>query len=214
MTSPRPDRAVIVGMTGASGAVLGRATVDELLSMDVPVVLTATSAARMVWLQEMEESFGVAIERWSDGGDFTFHAASDLSAPIASGSYPTLGMAVMPCSMATAGAIAHGIADNLVRRAADVCLKEKRPLVIVPRETPLHAVHLSNLASLAGIGATILPPEPPFYLKPQTVDDVVRFMTQRTLLALGLIDELPREMQYSAAKGQAGSHGAERETRR
>ena len=190
------DHPVVVGITGASGSVLGRATVDQLLSMDLAVILTASSPARMVWQEEMDESFGVALERWSDSGQFTYYANGELRAPIASGSFPTLGMAVVPCSMATVAAIAHGLADNLLRRAADVCLKERRPLVLVPRETPLNAIHLDNMASLARLGVTILPPEPQFYLRPQTVDDVVAFVVQRTLLALGVIAELPQNTQY------------------
>ena len=205
MADQIPAYPVVVGMTGASGSALGRATVDELLSMKVTVILTASPAARMVWQEEMGESFGAALERWSGDGDFTYYPSGDLRAPIASGSFPTWGMAVVPCSMATAAAIAHGLADNLLRRAADVCLKERRPLVLVPRETPLNAVHLENMASLARLGVTILPPQPPFYLKPETVDDVVAFVVQRTLVALGLIDSLPQTMRYSGPAANANS---------
>ena len=192
---------VVVGITGASGSVLARATVDELLSREVPVIATASSAARMVWREEMDESFGVALERWTDSGSFTYHAIGEFNAPIASGTFPTLGLAVVPCSMATVAAIAHGLADNLLRRAADVCLKERRPLVLVPRETPLNAIHLDNMTSLARLGVTILPPEPPFYLRPKTVDDIVSFVVQRTLVALGLSDGLPDQMRYEGPRG-------------
>ncbi len=187
---------VIIGITGASGSVLARAAIDRLLAMDVPVIATASSAARMVWQEEMDESFGAALERWSDSEGFAYYAAADLRAPIASGTFPTLGMAIVPCSMATVAAIAHGLADNLVRRAADVCLKERRPLVLVPRETPLNAIHLENMASLARLGVTILPPEPPFYLAPKTIDDVVDFVVQRVLAAMGIVDQLPPDMRY------------------
>ena len=200
MSSPtmgaNSQRPVVVGITGASGAALARATIDLLLAGKLPVIATATSAARMVWHEELDESFGVALERWSDSEHFTYYPPGDLRAPIASGTFPTLGMAIVPCSMATVGAIAHGIADNLPRRAADVCLKERRPLVLVPRETPLHAIHLENMASLARLGAVILPPEPPFYLPLHTVDDIVDFVAQRTVMALGLRDALPEGMQY------------------
>ena len=211
MAERKPDHPVVVGMTGASGSALGCETVDRLLSMDVQVILTVTSAARMVWQEEMDESFGVALERWSDRGNFTFYANGDLKAPIASGTFPTLGMAVVPCSMATAAAIAHGLADNLVRRAADVCLKESRPLVLVPRETPVNAIHLENMASLARLGVTILPPEPPFYLRPETVHDVVAFVVQRTLLALRIVDDLPQSMQYRGSDSKPGraAHGTD-----
>ena len=93
---------VVVGMTGASGAVIASTAIDRLLEMGVPVVATASSAARMVWQDEMEESFGAALERWTDSGEFSYHAAGDLRAPIASGTFPTRGMAIVPCSMATA----------------------------------------------------------------------------------------------------------------
>ena len=194
---------VVVGITGASGSVLARSTIDELLSMDVPVMATASPAARMVWQEEMDESFGVALERWADSGRFTYYAIGDLRAPIASGTFPTSGMAVVPCSMATAAAIAHGLADNLLRRAADVCLKEHRPLVLVPRETPLNAIHLDNLASLARLGVTVLPPQPAFYLRPETISDLVDFVTQRTLAALRIIPALPEEMRYEGPGGES-----------
>lgn len=201
-------RPAVIGITGASGSALASSTVERLLSMDVPVIATASSAARMVWQEEMEESFGAALERWSDSGEFTYYASGDLRAPIASGTFPTLGMAIVPCSMATVAAIAHGLADNLARRAADVCLKERRPLVLVPRETPLNAIHLENMAALARLGVTILPPAPAFYLRPKTVDDIVSFTVHRTLAALGVIDSLPRDMRYE----EPGA-GPERPTR-
>ena len=191
------NRPIVVGMTGASGSVIAGTAIDRLLEMDVPVIATASSAARLVWQEEMDESFGAALERWDDSGDFTFYASGDLRAPIASGTFPTLGMAVVPCSMSTMAAIAHGLSDNLPRRAADVCLKERRPLVLVPRETPLSAIHLENMASLARLGVTILPPAPAFYLRPQTVEDIVEFTVQRLLVALGIVDSLPEDAQYT-----------------
>ena len=187
---------VVVGITGASGSLLARAAIDELLDMGVPVIASASSAARMVWREEMDESFGAALERWADSGEFTHYASGDLAAPIASGTFPVRGMAIVPCSMATAAAVAHGFADNLIRRAADVTLKERRPLVMVPRESPLSALHLENLAAAARLGVTVIPPEPAFYLEQETMGDVAAFVTQRVLLALGVIDTLPEEMQY------------------
>jgi len=196
-----PGYPVVVGITGASGVALARATIDRLLEMEHAVVASASPAARMVWRQEVDESFGDAIERWVDAGDFTYYPSGDLTAPIASGTFPTRGMAVVPASMSTVAAIAHGLADNLIRRAANVCLKEKRPLVLVPRETPLTSVHLDNMATLARMGATILPPQPAFYLGQQTIDDLVDFVAGRTLMALGLMDALPGEMQYGGPEG-------------
>ena len=187
---------VVVGITGASGSLLARAVIDVLLDMGVPVIASASSAARMVWREEMDESFGAALERWTDSGGFTHYASGDLAAPIASGTFPVRGMAIVPCSMATAAAVAHGFADNLIRRAADVTLKERRPLVMVPRESPLSALHLENLATAARLGAAVIPPEPAFYLEQETMGDVAAFVTQRVLLALGVIDALPEEMQY------------------
>ena len=187
---------VVVGITGASGSLLARAAIDVLLDMGVQVIASASSAARMVWREEMDESFGAALERWADSGEFTHYASGDLAAPIASGTFPVRGMAIVPCSMATAAAVAHGFADNLIRRAADVTLKERRPLVMVPRESPLSALHLENLATAARLGAAVIPPEPAFYLEQETMGDVAAFVTQRVLLALGVIDALPEEMQY------------------
>ena len=197
MTSADTDsRPVVVGITGASGSIIALHTIDALLGAGVPVAASASSAARMVWKQEMDESFGEALERWTDSGMFSYHAPSELAAPIASGTFPTRGMILAPCSMATAAAAAHGLADNLIRRAADVAIKERRPLVVIPRESPLSVIHLENLARLATLGATIIPPEPAFYLGQQTIDDVAEYAAQRALLALGVISELPEGMRY------------------
>ena len=205
MPDTRSDTPVVIGITGASGAAIARATVDELLAMDVPVIATASPTGRMVWQEELDESFGSVLERWGETGRFTYYPAGDLRAPVASGTFATLGMAVVPCSMTTLAALAHGLADNLVRRAADVCIKERRPLVLVPRETPLHAIHLENMASLAHLGVTVLPPHPAFYLRQDTIDDVIDFVVQRTLLALGVVDELPERHIYDGpANGRRG----------
>ena len=195
-SSEMNDRPVVVGITGASGAVLAQHTINALLRESVPVIASASRAARMVWSQEMSESFGAALERWHDSGDFVYHSPSELAAPIASGTFPTLGMVIVPCSMATAAAVANGLSDNLIRRAADVAIKERRPLVIVPRESPLSAIHLRNLTTLAEVGATVIPPEPAFYLGQQTIEDVAEFVAQRVLVALGVRGEMPEGLQY------------------
>ena len=195
MTS-KTSQPVVVGITGASGAILAGTLIDLLLKTQIPVMATASSAARMVWQEEMDESFGTALERWQDSGDFAYYQPGELTAPIASGTFPTRGMAVVPCSMATVAAVSHGFSENLSRRAADVCLKERRPLVLVPRETPLNAIHLDNMASLARLGVTILPPEPPFYLKPESMQDIADFVANRVMNALGLSDALPEDMRY------------------
>ena len=187
---------VVVGITGASGAIVASYTIQALLDESVPVIASASGAARMVWQQEMGESFGSAVERWTDSELFTYFGPGEIAAPVASGSFPTRGMALVPCSMATAAAVATGISDNLIRRAADVTIKESRPLVIVPRESPLSVIHLENLTKLAKLGAKVVPPEPAFYLQQETVADLARFVAQRVLLALGLISELPSDLQY------------------
>jgi 4-hydroxy-3-polyprenylbenzoate decarboxylase len=190
----------VVGISGASGSIVARETIDKLIQMNIPVIATASSAARMVWREELDESFGDALERWVDTGQFTYYHNSDLAAPIASGTFPTLGMVVVPCSMSSIGAIAHGITDNLMRRAADVSLKERRPLVLLPRETPLNAIHLENMATLARLGATILAIQPAFYMRPKSLQEIVEFFVERTLLALGLKDSLPDAMRYEGRR--------------
>ena len=187
----------VVGITGASGAILAARTVDALLAAGVPVAACASSAARMVWRTEMGESFGAAIERWTDSGMFAHYGEGELAAPIASGTYPTRGMVIAPCSMATAAAVANGFADNLIRRAADVTIKERRRLVVMPRESPLSVIHLENLTKLAKLGAAVIPPEPAFYLGNQSANDIADFAAQRALLALGVIERLPERFIYS-----------------
>ncbi len=197
ISTPDTDkRPVVVGITGASGSIIALHTIEALLCNGVPVVASASGAARMVWKQEMDESFGAALERWDGSGIFRYHAPSEMAAPIASGTFPARGMVIAPCSMATAAAVSLGMADNLIRRAADVTIKERRPLVVIPRESPLSAIHLENLARLATLGATIIPPEPAFYLRQQTIADVAEYAAQRALLALGIIPELPDGMRY------------------
>ena len=187
---------VIVGVTGASGAVIARELIDALLERDTPVIAVASNAARMVWQEELEDSYNDAVARWVEHPRFTQYAISDLFAPIASGTFPTAGMVIAPASMNSVASLAHGLTPNLLLRAADVTLKERRPLTLIPRETPLHAIHLENLLTLSRMGATILPPEPPFYLKPLDIDGVVRFVVQRALVSLGVADRLPDDMQY------------------
>ena len=189
-------RPVVVGVSGASGTVLAKGTVDALLHSEVPVALVCTPAARMVWMEEMDEPYTTAVATWKESPHFTEYAVGDLRAPIASGSYPTRGMVVVPCSMNSLASMAHGISDNLLLRTADVCLKEHRPLVVVPRETPIHSGHLENMLKVSRLGAMVLPPEPPFYLRPKTIDDVVRYIVNRVLVGLGVEDTLPDSDQY------------------
>ena len=190
------EHPVIVGITGASGAVIARELVDALLERETPVVAVASNAARMVWQEELEESYNDAVARWVEHPRFRQHAIGDLFAPIASGTYPTAGMVIAPASMNSVASLAHGLTPNLLLRAADVTLKERRLLTLIPRETPLHAIHLENMLTLSRMGATILPPEPPFYLKPLDIEGVARFVAQRALVSLGIAGSLPDDMQY------------------
>ncbi|MDE2779438.1 MAG: UbiX family flavin prenyltransferase [Chloroflexota bacterium] len=190
------QKPVVIGISGASGSVLARATVDALLAQDIPTILVCTNAARLVWQEEMDAPFSETLSEWQEHPRFTHYPLGDMRASIASGTFATAGMAIVPCSMNSIAAIAHGLSNNLLLRAADVCLKERRKLVLVPRETPLHATHLENMLSLTRNGATILPPEPAFYLKPGGVEDIARFVAQRVLVALNVAPELPEEFQY------------------
>ena len=187
---------VIVGISGASGVVLARGTVGELLRRDVPTIVVCSNGGRLVWQEEMDEPFTEALAEWREHPRFTFYPISDLRAPIASGTYPTSGMVIVPCSMNSLASLAHGLSGNLLLRAADVCLKERRRLVLVPRETPLHAIHLENMLTLARMGAVLLPPEPAFYLKPRSIGDIVRFVVGRVLVALEVDPALPGDLQY------------------
>ena len=187
---------IVVGISGASGSVLAQRAIEALLHRDIPVIATCSSAARMVWQEEMDEPFGSAIARWQESPHFTYCAIGDLKAPIASGTTPTAGMMVIPCSTGTVAAIAHGLSSNLLQRAADVCIKEGQKLVLVPRETPLSAIHLENMLTLARLGVVVLPPEPAFYLHPTSVGDIVDYIVAKALNALGLSDFMDRGLRY------------------
>ena len=195
MTSTEP-RPIVVGISGASGSVLAKETVDALLRRRVPVLCTASNAARQVWSEEMDEPFRSVLGEWQEDPNFTYYGAGDMRAPIASGTVPTGGMVIVPCSVATVAAVAHGFTTNLLQRAADVCLKERRRLVVVPRETPLSAIHLENMTRLAQLGVTVLSPEPAFYLRPRTIEDVVAFIVGRILVALEVAGEMDKHLQY------------------
>ena len=187
---------VVVGITGGSGSVLALNTVDELLSRDVPTALICSNSARLVWQDEIGAPFTDTLSAWQENPGFTLYPVNDMRASIASGTFPTRGMVIVPASMNTVASIAHGITSHLVHRAADVCLKEGRRLVLVPRETPLRSVHLENMLALSRMGAVILPPEPAFYLHPKSVDDIVEFVVGRILVALKVEEALPQKFHY------------------
>ena len=194
------DNPLVVGMSGASGSIIASKLVDALIERDIQVALIASHASRIVWKQEMDESFGEFIERTIQTGKVKNYQIGDIQAPMASGTYPIRGMVIVPCSMATVAALATGLSDNLLRRAADVCFKERRPITIMPRETPLSQLHLENLSKLANMGANIMPPQPAFYLKPKSLDEVVEFLVQRVLVACGITDVLPEHIRYNGPK--------------
>lgn len=170
-TGHAPPKRLIVGITGASGAVYGVRLIEKLRelcagSIQTHLVITP-SGEKTISLET-----GYAIGRVRELAD-SVHAYADIAAPISSGSFITMGMVVVPCSMRTLSDIAHSRADNLLARSADVTLKEGRKLVIVPRETPLHKGHIRLMLTAAENGAVILPPMPAFYHNPKTVDDIV-----------------------------------------
>ena len=176
---------------------LARRTVDRLLEMEVPVVATCSSGALQTWQQEFQVPFKEVLAAWQQHPLFSYYPVGDLGAPIASGTFASQGMVVVPCSMASLAAIARGLGTNLLHRAADVCLKEGRKLVLVPRETPLSAIHLENMLALARLGVTILSPEPAFYLLPKTIEDVVEFIVERALMAVGVLTQMSRDLTYA-----------------
>lgn len=187
---------VVVGISGASGSILAKRTVEMLINKDIPVIMTCTAAARMVWQEEMDETFNAALARWSEFPDFKYYPIGDLKAPIASGTMPTSGMIITPCSVGTLAAIANGLSSNLLQRAADVCIKEKRKLILVPRETPLSSIHLENMLRVSNLGVAILPPVPAFYLKPRSVEDIVEYIVAKTIDSLGLLGFMNEELRY------------------
>lgn len=169
--SPR----LVVGVTGASGALLASETLRLLRALEVETHLVVTRGARLSILHELGADGVARIEALAGH----VHAPGDLAAPIASGSFRTSAMIVVPCSMRSLAAIAHGLGDNLLTRAADVTLKEKRRLVVAPREAPLHEGHLESMLKLARLGAVIAPPVPPFYTGAQTVEAMAREIAAR-----------------------------------
>lgn len=177
---------MIVGVSGASGAILSLKTIEALIEAGFDVDLVITKAGFMTFHHELGVSYAtphLLLEQLGDNisKKITLHSVNNFGATIASGSYKTEGMVIVPCSMATLAAVALGLSDNLIRRAADVMIKEKRPLVIVPREAPLSKIHLQHMSELADLGAYIVPPVPAWYTKPQTLEDVENFIVGKIL---------------------------------
>ena len=199
---------VAIAITGASGAIYATRTVAALLARGVRVELVISDYGRRLLRDELGEAasvdnlmpylaatYGPAV----GAGSIALHSNRDLGATIASGSHGCVGMAIVPCSMKTLAGVAHGLSRSLVERAADVMLKERRRLVIVPRETPMSLPQLRNMVLCAEAGATILPAMPAFYQQPKTLDDLADFMAGKILSALGFEHDL-----YPPWTGHAG----------
>ena len=176
MTVTAPPPRLIVGLTGATGTILGVRLLQSLQTIGVESHLVMSKWAIRTLMHETEYS----TEDVQGMATCTYRA-DDQGAAISSGSFLTRGMVVCPCSMRTLASIAHGTGDQLVHRAADVILKERRKLVLVVREAPLHEIHLENMLKLSRMGVVILPPVPAFYNHPRSVDDIVNHIVMRIL---------------------------------
>ena len=177
-----PRQRIIVGISGASGAIYGVRLLQALRTL--PSIETHAVISDAGWLNITHE-LGLERTHAPSLADVV-HSIDHIGASIASGSFRASGMVVAPCSMRTLAAIAHGLTDNLLTRAADVMLKERRRLILLARETPLHLVHLRNMTTVTEMGAIVCPPVPAFYQKPQTVEDIVQHSLARVLDLLGL----------------------------
>ncbi|WP_062046789.1 UbiX family flavin prenyltransferase [Bacillus sp. JCM 19034] len=180
-----------VGITGASGAQYGIRLVQKLLSISCKVHLVLTEAAWQVFQLELNLDTSnrekLLNQLFSENSErLQIHSLNDYSAAIASGSYQHDGMVIIPCSMGTLSSIASASSNNLLERAADVMLKEKRKLIIVPRETPLNEIHLENMLKLSKMGVTILPAMPGFYQQPTDINDLIDFVVGKVLDNLGV----------------------------
>jgi 4-hydroxy-3-polyprenylbenzoate decarboxylase len=185
------SKPLILGISGASGLIYAQRSVKFLLEANYEIDLVASRSTYMVWQAELgvkmptepelQEEFWRKRSGVSQQGKLRCHRWGDVGATIASGSFRTLGMLVIPCSMSTVAKIATGLSSDLLERAADVQIKESRPLVIVPRETPLSLIHLRNLTLLAEVGVKIVPAIPAWYHNPQTIEDLVDFVVARAL---------------------------------
>ena len=202
-------QAIAIAITGASGAIYATRTVAALLERGVHVELIVSDYGRRLLRDELGEQAAIdrfmpfLVDKYGPGvnaGTITIHSNRDLGATVASGSHGCSGMAIVPCSMKTLAAVAHGLSRSLAERAADVMLKEQRRLVIVPRETPMSLPQLKNMVLCAEAGAMILPAMPAFYQLPKTLDDLADFMAGKILAALGFEHEL-----YPPWTGQVGS---------
>ena len=189
------QRRLVVGITGASGVIYGLRLLECLQNSGIETHLVLTRAAEMTISYETQRSIR-EVKELAD----TVYPIADIGAAVASGSFHTLGMAVIPCSMKTLAEIATGVTSNLLTRAADVTLKERRRLVLVPRETPLHLGHIRNMAAVTEFGAIVAPPMPGFYAQPQSIDDIVDHTVGRVLDLFGLDTSLVRRWSGKPGK--------------
>jgi 4-hydroxy-3-polyprenylbenzoate decarboxylase len=191
--SDESRRSITIAITGASGALYAVRTVAALLERAFHVELVVSDFGRRLLMEELSvsvdrllphliETYGTTVER----GTLQLHSNKDLGAGIASGSHGCDGMVIVPCSMKTLAGVAHGLSRNLAERAADVMLKERRPLILVPRETPMSLPQLRNMVTCAEAGAMVLPAMPAFYQGPKELSDLADFMAGKILAALGL----------------------------
>jgi 4-hydroxy-3-polyprenylbenzoate decarboxylase len=192
-------RSIAVAITGASGAIYATRTMAALMERGIHLELIVSDYGRRLLRDELGDRAAVEklgdylVERYGNtvrAGTYTLHSNKDLGAKIASGSQNCEAMVVVPCSMKTLAGIAHGLSRNLVERAADVMLKERRTLIIVPRETPMSLPQLRNMVLCAEAGAMMMPAMPAFYQMPRSLDDLADFMAGKILSALGFSHEL------------------------
>jgi len=188
---------VVIGITGASGAVLGVRTVEAFAAAGVETHLVVSKWGQ----QTLEHETALKLDNLRDRAT-QLYSSGDMAAAISSGSFRTMGMVIAPCSMHSLAAISLGMGKNLVHRAADVVLKERLPLVLVPRETPLNDVHLENMLRLSRMGVRILPPNPAFYNHPESVEDIVDHIVSRILDQFGVAAEISRRWDGSIRREQ------------
>jgi 4-hydroxy-3-polyprenylbenzoate decarboxylase len=194
------SKTICLALTGASGMPYGLRLLELLLAADCKVQLLYSQAAQIVARQEMDlelpsrpsETRDALLARFPEAKpeNLVVYGKEEWFAPVASGTNPPDAMVICPCTMGTLGAIAQGLADNLIERAADVVLKEGRKLVLVPRETPFSAIHLENMLRLSRAGAIILPPNPGFYHRPKDIQDIIDFVVARILDQIGVTHTL------------------------
>lgn len=191
---------IIVAITGASGIIYAQRLLAILSQSDVRVYLTISEAGAITMREELSVKIDLTDFQPESllgfhADNIEYHNFTDIAAPIASGSYQTEGMVIVPCSMGTLGAIAAGLSNNLIERAADVCIKERRKLILAPRETPLSSIHLENMLKLSNLGVCILPAMPAYYHQPERIIDLVDFIVGKILDQFGIENQLFKRWQ-------------------